>query len=175
MTLSDHTVTRLTTTHTAEDTTGTNVEIITDQLQLEPFLNGAAFRTQIFTHLAGPATSEHMIDRDGIDRANNLTNHVYPENGVSSCVMDMAPGVKIDQHRTESIDHIAILSGSVLMKYPENGLEKTVEIKAGDVLVQRGTTHGWEAGPQGVRFFTVMVHAKPVVVKETGTELTEFW
>lgn len=175
MPYSDHTVTRFVTTHTADDEDGSNVAVLTDKLDLTPFLNGAGSRSQIFTHLAGPAISEHKLDHAGIERANALTSHVILENGVSSGITDFGPGTKIGEHRTDSIDHAVILHGSVTMTYPVNGETKSVELKAGDVFVQRGTTHSWEAGPNGVRFFTVMVHAKPIVVSGGGKELKEYW
>ena len=172
----NRTVTRCLTTHTADDNDGSSVAVIRDDLTLEPWLDGAIRKIQLFAHYGAPGTSEHHITRDGIERASGLSGgQVTLENGILSCIMDMAPGAKIGLHRTESIDHLAILHGSVNMSYECDGETRSVELKAGDVMIQRGTTHGWEAGPQGMRFFTVMTHAKPVSVRVSGAQLKEFW
>lgn len=54
-------------------------------------------------------------------------------------VVQYAPGVASDLHRTDSLDYAIVLSGSI-----ELGLgTETVVLNAGDVLVQRGTAHDW--------------------------------
>ena len=42
-------------------------------------------------------------------------------------------------HRTESVDYAIILQGEITMLLDES----EVHLKAGDVLVQRGTNHAW--------------------------------
>ena len=46
-------------------------------------------------------------------------------------------------------------------------------VKAGEMVVQRGTIHAWHAGPEGARWVTVVVAAEPVKVISTGEELGE--
>ena len=48
-------------------------------------------------------------------------------------------GVSPRNHRTDSIDYAVVMSGEVEMVLDET----TVHLKAGDVLVQRGTIHNW--------------------------------
>jgi quercetin dioxygenase-like cupin family protein len=43
-------------------------------------------------------------------------------------------------HRTNSLDYAVILSGSIVLEL-DDGAE--VALRAGDVLVQRGTVHNW--------------------------------
>lgn len=50
------------------------------------------------------------------------------------------PGVSPRMHRTESIDYAIILSGELDM---ELDYGKVTKLKAGDVVVQRGTIHNW--------------------------------
>ena len=50
-----------------------------------------------------------------------------------------APGVSERWHRTDSIDYGVVLSGEIDMELDEG----VVHLKAGDVLVQRGTIHNW--------------------------------
>jgi quercetin dioxygenase-like cupin family protein len=54
-------------------------------------------------------------------------------------VIQYAPGVAERWHRTDSIDYAVILSGEIDMQMDEG----EVRLKAGDVVVQRWTTHNW--------------------------------
>jgi quercetin dioxygenase-like cupin family protein len=49
------------------------------------------------------------------------------------------PGVKARWHRTDSVDYAICLSGELWMEM-EDG---EVHLKAGDVVIQRGTLHNW--------------------------------
>jgi quercetin dioxygenase-like cupin family protein len=54
-------------------------------------------------------------------------------------VVEYGPGVAPRNHRTDSIDYAVVISGEIDMD-----LDGTmVHLKAGDVLVQRGTIHNW--------------------------------
>ncbi len=54
-------------------------------------------------------------------------------------VVEYRPGVTPRNHRTDSIDYAVVISGEIDMD-----LDGTmVHLKAGDVLVQRGTIHNW--------------------------------
>ncbi len=55
-------------------------------------------------------------------------------------VVEFSPGVSPRVHRTDSIDYAVVISGEIDMEL-EKGSE--VHLKAGDVLVQRGTVHNW--------------------------------
>ena len=62
-----------------------------------------------------------------------------PENGSRFIVMEFGPGIASEMHRTETIDYIAVLSGEIDMDMDDS----TVTLKAGDIMVQRGTNHAW--------------------------------
>lgn len=49
------------------------------------------------------------------------------------------PGVAARNHRTDSIDYAVVLEGEIDMEMDDT----VVHLKAGDVLVQRGTVHNW--------------------------------
>jgi quercetin dioxygenase-like cupin family protein len=70
-------------------------------------------------------------------------------------------------HRTESIDYAVVISGAIDMD-----LDGTVvHLKAGDVLVQRGTIHNWvNRGTVPCIVAFVLVAAKPV--ERAGKSLT---
>lgn len=54
-------------------------------------------------------------------------------------VIEYAPGVIPRNHRTDSIDYAVILKGEIEMELDD----ECVRLRAGDVLVQRGTIHNW--------------------------------
>ncbi len=54
-------------------------------------------------------------------------------------VVEYGPGVAPRNHRTDSVDYAVVMKGEIDMD-----LDGTiVHLKAGDVLVQRGTIHNW--------------------------------
>jgi quercetin dioxygenase-like cupin family protein len=61
------------------------------------------------------------------------------DNGTVFRILELAPGVTPRNHRTDSIDYAVVMSGEVDMELDDT----TVHLKAGDVLVQRGTIHNW--------------------------------
>jgi len=82
-----------------------------------------------------------------------------PPNGSRFAVIDFAPGNKAVMHRTESIDYVIVLAGTIEMDMDDS----TVVLNAGDVLVQRGTNHAWanrSNAPARVAF--VLIDGKPL-------------
>ena len=77
-------------------------------------------------------------------------------------IIEFSPGVAPRVHRTDSIDYAVVISGEIDMEL-EKGAE--VHLKAGDVLVQRGTVHCWiNRGRVPCVMAFVLVDAKPAVV-----------
>jgi quercetin dioxygenase-like cupin family protein len=82
-----------------------------------------------------------------------------PENGSRFIVMEFAPGITAEMHRTETIDYIVALDGEIDMKMDDS----TVTLRAGDVMVQRGTNHAWvNRGKVPARLAIVLLDAKPL-------------
>ena len=74
-------------------------------------------------------------------------------------VVEFSPGVAPRVHRTDSIDYAVVLSGEIDMEL-EKGTE--VHLRAGDLLVQRGTVHCWvNRGKAPCVIAFVLVDAKP--------------
>jgi len=61
------------------------------------------------------------------------------KNGSVFRVIEFEPGVAPRNHRTDSIDYAVVMSGEIDMEMDNS----VVHLKAGDVLVQRGTIHNW--------------------------------
>ena len=74
-------------------------------------------------------------------------------------VVQFNPGVSPRNHRTDSIDYAVVMSGEIDMVLDGT----TVHLKAGDVLVQRGTIHNWvNKGTEPCVIAFSLIGAKPV-------------
>ncbi|HEX2930520.1 MAG TPA: cupin domain-containing protein, partial [Candidatus Binatia bacterium] len=82
-------------------------------------------------------------------------------NGTVFRVVEFAPGVAPRVHRTDSIDYAAVMSGEIDMELADS----VAHLKAGDVLVQRGTIHNWvNRGTEPCVIAFALIDAKPVQV-----------
>ena len=61
-------------------------------------------------------------------------------NGTVFRISRFEPGVAPRNHRTASMDYAVVISGKIDMELDDG---EVVNLKAGDVLVQRGTVHNW--------------------------------
>jgi quercetin dioxygenase-like cupin family protein len=103
----------------------------------------------------GEFPADNGGDRDGGTRAVATTD----PNGTVFRLVEYSPGVAARNHRTESIDYAVVMSGEIDMEMDGT----TVHLKAGDVLVQRGTIHNWiNRGTAPCTIAFVLVAAKPV-------------
>jgi quercetin dioxygenase-like cupin family protein len=82
-------------------------------------------------------------------------------NGTVFRVVEFGPGVARRNHRTDSIDYTVVVAGELDMELDDS----VVHLKAGDVLVQRGTIHNWvNRGTEPCVIAFVLIDAKPVEV-----------
>ncbi|HEY1668445.1 MAG TPA: cupin domain-containing protein [Trebonia sp.] len=61
-------------------------------------------------------------------------------NGTTLRINEMPPGASSPMHRTRTVDYGIVLDGEVMLVLDDS---ETV-LRAGDVVVQRGTSHRWE-------------------------------
>jgi quercetin dioxygenase-like cupin family protein len=81
------------------------------------------------------------------------------DNGTVFRVVSFGPGVSPRNHRTDSIDYAVVISGEIDMELDG----QTVHLKAGDVMVQRGTVHNWiNKGKEPCVIAFTLVAAHPV-------------
>jgi quercetin dioxygenase-like cupin family protein len=79
-------------------------------------------------------------------------------NGSVFRIVSFGPGVTPRNHRTDSIDYAVVMSGEIDMDLDG----AIVHLKAGDVLVQRGTIHNWiNKGSEPCVIAFVLISAKP--------------
>lgn len=81
------------------------------------------------------------------------------DNGTVFRIVGFAPGVSPRNHRTDSIDYAVVMAGEIDMRL-DSGL---VRLRAGDLLVQRGTIHEWiNNGTEPCVMAFVLIAAEPV-------------
>jgi quercetin dioxygenase-like cupin family protein len=84
-------------------------------------------------------TQGFPVDNDGLEDAAQRQVGTTLPGGTVFRVVEFSPGVQARNHRTDSIDYAVVISGEIDMDI-DGAL---VHLKAGDVLVQRGTIHNW--------------------------------
>ena len=95
------------------------------------------------------------------DGAARTVSTAHP-NGTVFRVIEFSPGATPRMHRTDSIDYAIVISGEIDMQVDDS---REVHLKAGDVLVQRGTIHNWvNRGNQPCIMAFVLIDAEPVKV-----------
>lgn len=109
------------------------------------------------------STQGNPVDNTGDeDAALRQLGSTLPD-GTVFRVISYGPGVAPRRHRTDSIDYAVVLSGEIDMELDESA----VHLRAGDVLVQRGTVHNWvNNGSEPCVIAFVLIDAKPVLPAE---------
>jgi quercetin dioxygenase-like cupin family protein len=99
------------------------------------------------------------VDNDGHEDTSTRKVGTTLPGGTVFRVVQFNPGVAPRNHRTDSIDYAVVISGEIDMDL--DGTE--VHLKAGDVLVQRGTIHNWiNRGTEPCVIAFALIDAKPV-------------
>src|SRR4030081_2831989 len=89
-------------------------------------------------------------------------NFVGSGQGTVVRITEFAPGAPKFMHRTETVDYAILLSGECDLELDEG---KTVHLKQGDIVVQRGTMHAWvNNGSQPCTFAFILIDADPVEI-----------
>lgn len=106
-------------------------------------------------------TSEGFpVDNDGDADTSGRKVGTTLENGIVFRVVSFGPGVAPRNHRTDSTDYAVVIAGEIDMELDDG---KSVHLKAGDVLVQRGTIHNWvNRGKEACLIAFVLISSKPV-------------
>jgi quercetin dioxygenase-like cupin family protein len=82
-----------------------------------------------------------------------------PPKGTRFAVIDFPPGNHPHMHRTETIDYVIVIEGEIEMDMDDS----TVKLKAGDIMVQRGTNHAWaNRSNKRARVAFVLIDAEPL-------------
>ena len=106
------------------------------------------------------STKGFPVDNDGFEDPTTASFKTTVENGTVFRIVRYEPGVTPRNHRTNSIDYAVVISGAIEMELDNSVVAK---LKAGDVLVQRGTIHNWvNRGTEECVIAFVLISAKPV-------------
>ncbi len=112
-----------------------------------------ALASVIWTTEGFPANNDGQAD-EGLRKVGTTL-----KNGTVFRIIEFSPGVAARNHRTDSIDYIVVMAGEIDMELDGS----SVHLKAGDVMVQRGTIHNWvNRGTQPCVLAVVLVDAKSV-------------
>ena len=105
-------------------------------------------------------TPADMAVGEGIeDCGARILGSAPPANGSRFAVIDFPPGCPPHMHRTETVDYIVVIEGEIDMDMDDS----TVHLKAGDIMVQRGTNHAWaNRGSTRARVAFVLIDAEPL-------------
>ena len=106
------------------------------------------------------STKGFPVDNDGFNDPTAGSFKTTVEGGTVFRIVCYGPGVTPRNHRTDSIDYAVVISGEIEMELDDGVVAK---LKAGDVLVQRGTIHNWvNRGSEPCVIAFVLISAKPV-------------
>ena len=104
-------------------------------------------------------TEGFPADNDGADDAGLRKVGTTLPNGTIFRILEFAPGLAPRNHRTDSIDYIVVISGEIDMELDDT----VVHLRAGDVMVQRGTIHNWvNRGTAPCVLAVILIAAKSV-------------
>jgi quercetin dioxygenase-like cupin family protein len=104
------------------------------------------------------STEGFPVDNDGDEDPSRKPIGTAIADGSVFRVVSFGPGVAPRNHRTDSIDYAVVIAGEIDMVLDV----ETVRLKAGDVLVQRGTIHDWvNNGSEPCVIAFALIAAKP--------------
>ena len=99
------------------------------------------------------------VDVEGHDASGEPSPRMPTPSGTLLKILELSPGTKPVMHKTETLDYVIVMEGEVDMLL-EDGAE--AHLNAGDVMIQRGTLHGWaNRSDRLCRIAFVLVDAKP--------------
>jgi quercetin dioxygenase-like cupin family protein len=146
-------VRRVVTGHNAD---GKAVVAIDDTIELAARRPGSATAAAVVW-----TTEGFPVDNTTTGDAGQREVGITLANGTVFRVVEFGPGNAPFPHRTDSIDYAVVMSGEIDMELEG----EVVHLKAGDVLVQRGTMHTWiNKGSAPCTIAFVLIDAKSVEV-----------
>jgi quercetin dioxygenase-like cupin family protein len=144
---------------TGHDQRGRAVVKIDDEVPSEQVGGTPARFVKVWTTATSPA--DNTDDFDGSKRETGLTS----PGGTVLRFVDFPPVSRSGLHRTNSIDYGIVLEGELDMELDDGQL---THLRAGDVVVQRGTLHAWiNVGSRPARMAFVLIDARPAAVGGT--------
>ncbi|KAH8111895.1 RmlC-like cupin domain-containing protein [Phellopilus nigrolimitatus] len=156
-------VRRVVTGHTPE---GKAVVLEDAPIEPHPFKGSPS----LFTDLFWEDSAKPSNDVQFRDLVKEHPEELFGADGSSFRVVEVPPGDRSPFHRTVSLDYGILMEGTLTLLLDD---DKRVVLKPGDVVVQRGTIHGWiNEGTEWTRMYFIMFPSQKVKVgeKELDTE-----
>jgi quercetin dioxygenase-like cupin family protein len=106
-----------------------------------------------------------VSDRTPVDNRGDADGALIPTGltvtgGSVLRIVDIPAGNRSPMHRTHSLDYGIVLEGEITMELDSGD---TVHLKAGDVVVQRGTNHLWANNSSSMtRIIFILIDATPL-------------
>jgi quercetin dioxygenase-like cupin family protein len=94
----------------------------------------------LFYEIWGTAATPAPIGADEPDPAQRSLSVPPSRGGTKIRINEFPPGAVSPTHRTQSVDYGIVLAGEVVLVLDDS----ETALRAGDVVVQRGTAHRWE-------------------------------
>lgn len=112
--------------------------------------------TRIWSTVRFPA--DNADERDGADLISTATS----SSGSSFSVTEWPPKGRFSMHRTHTIDYVLVLEGELQLELEDGN---AVDLKTGDIVVQRGTNHIWyNPSDRWCRIAVIMLAAEQLVI-----------
>jgi quercetin dioxygenase-like cupin family protein len=103
------------------------------------------------------ATPTQALSDD--DEGARILGTTPPLGGSRFTMMEFQPGNAGHLHRTDTVDYVICISGEIDMALDD---AQSVTLRAGDVLIQRGTNHAWvNRSDKPCRLAVVLIDALP--------------
>ena len=120
---------------------------------------GEPGRSRVLMWCTDAMPTDMAIGETAEDMGARMLGTAPPPNGTRFTINDTPPGMPGVMHRTETVDYCIVLAGEVDMDMDDS----TVHLKAGDIVIQRGTNHSWvNRGTAPARIAFVLIDAKPL-------------
>lgn len=134
----------------------------TKNITMKGFATGQSVSTLVWSTDETPA--DISVGEDIEDMGETRADSQLAPNGSKFVIVDFMPGKVGVVHRTETIDYAIVMSGKMDLDLDGS----TTELKAGDVVVQRGTSHAWSnRGKEKARMAFMLTAAKPLGIGQS--------
>ena len=140
---------------TGHDATGRAVVWLDGEATNHKYPDGRVSSTMMWSTAASPTP---LLDDS--DEGNRVLGTNPPPGGSRFTMMEFQPGNALHGlHRTDTIDYVICITGEMTMLL-DDGV--SVTLQPGDVLIQRGTNHGWvNKGTVPCRLAVVLLDGTP--------------
>ncbi len=93
------------------------------------------------------------------DEGGRILGSAPPPGGSRFTMMEFQPGNEATLHRTDTVDYVICIAGEIDMILEDS---QSVTLRAGDVVIQRGTNHAWaNRSDRPCRLAVVLLDALP--------------